>query len=90
MADNLQKRPAKGILKIPAALTNRSHSQTQTEPKTPYNYVDMDNIDGLDANELAEKIRIGAEKPPKAMLVDSDDSDEEELTKEEMQKKKRI
>lgn len=25
------------------------------EPKTPYNYADPDNIDGLDANELAEK-----------------------------------
>lgn len=25
------------------------------EPKTPFNYVDVDSIDGLDANELAEK-----------------------------------
>lgn len=25
------------------------------EPKTPYNYIDVDNIDGFDANVLAEK-----------------------------------
>lgn len=25
------------------------------EPKTPFNYIDVDNIDGLDAKELAEK-----------------------------------
>lgn len=28
------------------------------EPKTPYNYVDPDSIDGLDATELAEKYVI--------------------------------
>lgn len=28
------------------------------EPKTPYNYVNPDNIDGLDATDLAEKYVI--------------------------------
>lgn len=25
------------------------------EPKTPFNYINVDHIDGLDANDLAEK-----------------------------------
>ncbi|XP_018571178.1 protein phosphatase inhibitor 2 [Anoplophora glabripennis] len=117
MADNLQKRPAKGILKNSSSF-DKQESQPNAkkaketkwdemniiatlhppgkdyghmkiaEPKTPYNYADPDSIDGLDAKELAEKIRIGADKPPKAMLVDSDDSDEEELTEEEKQRKR--
>lgn len=73
------------------------------EPKTPFNYVDVDQVDGLDANDLAEKcvnlfskhliistfyfrIRIGADKPPKALQVESDESDDEELSPEQLEK----
>ncbi|XP_060533395.1 protein phosphatase inhibitor 2-like isoform X2 [Cylas formicarius] len=62
------------------------------EPKTPYSYdVDMDNIDGLDAKDLAEKIRIGADRPPKVLepsFESSEDEEEEELTEEEKQRRR--
>ncbi|KAI4455340.1 protein phosphatase inhibitor [Holotrichia oblita] len=59
------------------------------EPKTPYNYVDPESLDVIDATELAEKIRLGAEQLPKAMQ-DDDESDEEaeELTPEEIEKRR--
>ncbi|KAF5284249.1 hypothetical protein FQR65_LT00249 [Abscondita terminalis] len=123
MADNLQKRPSKGILKNSSSFDkqdSRSSKKSKEtkwdemniiatlhpadkdyghmkidEPKTPYNYEEMgENIDELDASELAEKIRLGTEKPPKAMrshLDDDDDDDEEEdemLSPEERAKKK--
>lgn len=58
------------------------------EPKTPYNYVDPDNLDMIDATELAEKIRLGAEQLPKAMQVDESDEEVEELTPEEIEKRR--
>ncbi|CAH1118403.1 unnamed protein product [Phaedon cochleariae] len=118
MAENLQKRPSKGILKNsssfdkpepqPSAAKKAKETKWDemniiatlhppgkdyghmkiAEPKTPYNHADMDNVDWLDANELAEKIRIGADKPPKAMVEDSDDSSDEELTEEERQRRR--
>ena len=58
------------------------------EPKTPFNYEMPENLDVLDAVELAERIRLGADKLPKAM-EDSDESEEEveELTPEEIEKR---
>nr|CAI5862608.1 unnamed protein product [Callosobruchus analis] len=116
MADNLQKRPVKGILKnsssfdkqdMPSAKKAKEtkwdemniiatlhppgkdygHMKIE-EPKTPFNYAEVDNIDGLDATELAEKIRIEADRPPKALIVESDESEDEELTEEEKQRKR--
>ncbi|RZC36757.1 IPP-2 domain containing protein [Asbolus verrucosus] len=59
------------------------------EPKTPYNYLDPDHIDGLNAKELEEKIRMGAGLPPKAMLEYAEESDDDDdLTPEEKAKKK--
>lgn len=37
------------------------------EPDTPFNYVDVDDIHGVDPTELAEKIRMLGEQPPKAL-----------------------
>ncbi|KRT86026.1 hypothetical protein AMK59_1179 [Oryctes borbonicus] len=58
------------------------------EPKTPYNYVDPESLDVIDATELAEKIRLGAEQLPKAMQVDESDEEAEELTPEEIEKRR--
>ncbi|KAL1502837.1 hypothetical protein ABEB36_007922 [Hypothenemus hampei] len=121
MSENLQKRPAKGILKNsssfdkqenqPAAKRNKETKWDEMniiatyhppgkdyghmkidEPKTPYNYeVDMvDHSSELNPEELAERIKIAAEKPPKILEDESDSSDEEEehLTEEEKQKRK--
>ncbi|XP_030754556.1 protein phosphatase inhibitor 2-like [Sitophilus oryzae] len=119
MSENLQKRPAKGILKNSSSFDKQECQPSAKkaketkwdemniiatyhppgkdyghmkidEPKTPYNYdVDMDNVDGLNAEELAEKIRIAADKPPKVFEPESDSSDEEEeLTEEEKQRRK--
>ncbi|KAF7286605.1 hypothetical protein GWI33_004644 [Rhynchophorus ferrugineus] len=120
MSENLQKRPAKGILKNSSSFDKQENQPSAKkaketkwdemniiatyhppgkdyghmkidEPKTPYNYdVDMDNIDGLNANELAEKIRIAADKPPKVLETETDSSDEEEeeMTEEEKQRRR--
>ncbi|XP_056631659.1 protein phosphatase inhibitor 2-like [Diorhabda sublineata] len=59
------------------------------EPKTPYNYMEEDTIEELDASELAERIRIARQQTPKVLQPDeSDDDSEEELTEEQKKKKK--
>ncbi|KAF2882829.1 hypothetical protein ILUMI_23341 [Ignelater luminosus] len=121
MADNLQKRPSKGILKNSSSFDKqdsrsapaKKNKETKwdemniiatlhppdkdyghmkiDEPKTPYNYEDLDSdsVDVLDAAELAEKIRLGTEKPPKALRSRSEDEEEDEdLTPEARAKKK--
>ncbi|GJQ75334.1 hypothetical protein Trydic_g23517 [Trypoxylus dichotomus] len=119
MADNLSKRPRKGILKNSSSFdTQDTHSNANSrksketkwdemniiatlhppdkdyghmkieEPKTPYNYVDPDSLDVIDATELAEKIRLGADQLPKAMQVDESDEEVEELTPEEIEKRR--
>ncbi|KAK9892399.1 hypothetical protein WA026_019850 [Henosepilachna vigintioctopunctata] len=120
MADNLQKRPSKGILKNSSSFDKQDvHSNAKKakeatfdemniiatlhppdkdyghmkidEPKTPFNF-DQDELDELDANALAEKIKLAAEKPPKFLQQqsdeDSDDDDDSDLTEEEKQKRK--
>lgn len=60
------------------------------EPKTPYNYLAADQVDGLNIAELEEKIKSGAGLPPKALLGQdsSDDEDDADLTPEERAKKR--
>lgn len=59
------------------------------EPKTPFNYMDEDAVEQLDARELAARIKIASEETPKALQPDeSDDDSEEELTDEQKKKKK--
>ncbi|XP_044261096.1 protein phosphatase inhibitor 2-like [Tribolium madens] len=119
MADKLQKKPSKGILKNSSsfdkqeahAAPRKSINKTTwdemnimatlhppdkdyghmkiDEPKTPYNYLNPDKVDGLNLSELEEKIKSGAALPPKALLEQDDSSDEDEdLTPEERAKKR--
>ncbi|KAK5638039.1 hypothetical protein RI129_012334 [Pyrocoelia pectoralis] len=117
MADNLQKRPSKGILKNSSSFDKQDSRNAKKsketkwdemniiatlhpadkdyghmkidEPKTPYNYRDeSESEDGLDAAELAEKIRLGTDKPPKVMQSDDSDDDDDDLTPEERAKKR--
>ncbi|ENN75066.1 hypothetical protein HUJ04_001215 [Dendroctonus ponderosae] len=119
MSENLQKRPAKGILKNSSSF-DKQESQPSAkrtketkwdemniiatyhppgkeyghmkidEPKTPYSY-DVDMVDNatLNPEELARRIKIAAEKPPKFCDTEADSTDEEEEeTEEEQQKRK--
>jgi len=60
------------------------------EPKTPYNYEDLvgEDVDVLDAAQLAEKIKLAAHEKPKAMQQDDSSSEDDDLSPEEKQKKK--
>lgn len=60
------------------------------EPKTPYNWEDGEGEppDELDAGELAEKIRKGAEKPLKVLESESESEEDESETPEERAKRK--
>ncbi|XP_072381802.1 protein phosphatase inhibitor 2-like [Diabrotica undecimpunctata] len=118
MAENLKRRPRKGILKNSSSFDKQdpqfnAKKQKETkwdemniiatlhpadkdyghmkiqEPKTPFNYMEQDNIEELDASELAERIRIATDQPPKVMQHDdSDDDSEGELTDDQKKKKK--
>uniref|UniRef100_A0A6P7HCI8 Protein phosphatase inhibitor 2-like n=1 Tax=Diabrotica virgifera virgifera TaxID=50390 RepID=A0A6P7HCI8_DIAVI len=84
MAENLKRRPRKGILKNSSSFDKQdpqfnAKKQKETkwdemniiatlhpadkdyghmkiqEPKTPFNYMEQDNIEELDASELAER-----------------------------------
>nr|CAD7195015.1 unnamed protein product [Timema douglasi]CAD7264223.1 unnamed protein product [Timema shepardi]CAD7409711.1 unnamed protein product [Timema poppensis]CAD7573206.1 unnamed protein product [Timema californicum] len=60
------------------------------EPKTPYNWAEgeVDEPDALDAEVLAEKIRIGALAPPRVLPDESESSEgEEEETPEDKEKR---
>lgn len=122
MADNLNKRPKKGILKNSSSFdTQDSHPSAKVketkwdemniiatlhpadktyghmkidEPKTPYNYdtASADEQSSLDATDLAARIAQGCSEPAKVLqeqLPDEEaDTDEEELTPEELQQRK--
>ncbi|CAH0549097.1 unnamed protein product [Brassicogethes aeneus] len=126
MAENLQKRPPKGILKNSSSFdkptSHCSPSQAKKaketkwdemniiatyhppdkdyghmkvdEPKTPFSYDinDQSGVDGLDATELAEKIRIAASQQPTVMTIpdeeESSSSDDEQITEEAKLKRK--
>ncbi|XP_058831522.1 protein phosphatase inhibitor 2 isoform X2 [Topomyia yanbarensis] len=58
------------------------------EPKTPYNYAEQHEIDQLDAELLAEKLRVAADRTDGASDDDDESSEEEEQLTEEQKKKK--
>ncbi|CAG9861237.1 unnamed protein product [Phyllotreta striolata] len=118
MAENLNRRPKKSILKNSSSFDKQEaqlsikkaketkwdemniiatlhppdkdygHMKIQ-EPKTPFSYLDADQLDGVKPEELAERMAKALDKPPKA-LEQSDESEEEEddLTEEEKQRRK--
>ncbi|XP_035906924.1 protein phosphatase inhibitor 2 [Anopheles stephensi] len=61
------------------------------EPKTPFNYVEAADVDQLDAEVLAERLRVAADARSDAVseeeLDDDDDDEEEELTEEQKKRK---
>lgn len=58
------------------------------EPKTPYNYVEPDDLDQLDAELLAEKLRVAANaKSDSFSDEESSDDEDENLTEEQKQHK---
>uniref|UniRef100_A0A182T8A4 Protein phosphatase inhibitor 2 n=1 Tax=Anopheles maculatus TaxID=74869 RepID=A0A182T8A4_9DIPT len=61
------------------------------EPKTPFNYVEAADVDQLDAEVLAERLRVAADARSDAVseeeLDDDDDEEEEELTEEQKKRK---
>lgn len=56
------------------------------EPKTPYNYAEPGDLDQLDAELLAEKLRV-VEKSDAVPEEDSSDDEDEHLNDEQKQKK---
>ncbi|XP_065082588.1 protein phosphatase inhibitor 2 isoform X2 [Ochlerotatus camptorhynchus] len=58
------------------------------EPKTPYNYVEPEDLDQLDAELLAEKLRVAANaKSDSNTDEESSDEDDEQLNDEQKQHK---
>ncbi|EAT40895.1 AAEL007410-PA [Aedes aegypti] len=58
------------------------------EPKTPYNYAEPEDLDQLDAELLAEKLRVAASSKSDSVSGDDSSEDEdEELTEEQKQHK---
>ncbi|XP_053662958.1 protein phosphatase inhibitor 2 [Anopheles marshallii] len=61
------------------------------EPKTPFNYVEAADVDQLDAEVLAERLRVAADARSDAVseeeLDDDDEEEEEELTEEQKKRK---
>lgn len=57
------------------------------EPKTPYNYAEPGDLDQLDAELLAEKLRVVNEKSDSVTDEDSSDEEDEHLNDEQKQKK---
>lgn len=58
------------------------------EPKTPYNYVEEGDVDQLDAELLAERLRVAANSKEESATEEESEEEEEELTEE--QKKRKI
>ncbi|XP_019931399.2 protein phosphatase inhibitor 2 isoform X2 [Aedes albopictus] len=58
------------------------------EPKTPYNYAEPEDLDQLDAELLAEKLRVAANSKSDSISgEESSDEEEEDLTDEQKQHK---
>lgn len=62
------------------------------EPKTPFNYIDpaLAETDELDANELAEKLKVASEMERRASIHCEDSSDEDGQPETEEEKSRRI
>uniref|UniRef100_A0A182PIG9 Protein phosphatase inhibitor 2 n=1 Tax=Anopheles epiroticus TaxID=199890 RepID=A0A182PIG9_9DIPT len=64
------------------------------EPKTPFNYVESDDVDHLDAELLAERLRVAADSQSddtwEKGVEDEDDEEEEEEELTEEQKKRKL
>ncbi|XP_049291084.1 protein phosphatase inhibitor 2 [Anopheles funestus] len=63
------------------------------EPKTPFNYVEAADVDQLDAEVLAERLRVAADARSDAVSeeeLDDDDEEEEEEELTEEQKKRKL
>ncbi|KAK8739608.1 hypothetical protein OTU49_003424 [Cherax quadricarinatus] len=119
MADNLNKKPRKGILKNSSSFEGNERQREKgtkwdemnilatlhpkdkdyghmkiEEPKTPFaHYVDGDSgdeHDGIDADLLAQKIQLGGNELPKALIVPEveEESEDEDISPEEREKRK--
>lgn len=60
------------------------------EPKTPYNYVEVGDVDQLDAELLAEKLRVAADSRSDSVSEEELSSEEEEEELSEEQKKRKL
>lgn len=62
------------------------------EPKTPFNYIDpaLAEADELDANELAEKLKVAQETVRRASIHCEESSDDDGLPESEEEKSKRL
>ena len=62
------------------------------EPKTPYNYIDpqLAEQDELDANLLAEKLKVAQETVRRASIHTEESDDEDEVPETEEEKEKRL
>ncbi|XP_049538746.1 protein phosphatase inhibitor 2 [Anopheles darlingi] len=58
------------------------------EPKTPYNYVEQDDVDQLDAELLVERLRVAANTRTESFSEEEESEEEEEELTEEQKKRK--
>ncbi|XP_035790877.1 protein phosphatase inhibitor 2-like [Anopheles albimanus] len=58
------------------------------EPKTPYNYVEQDDVDQLDAELLVERLRVAANTRTESLSEEEESEEEEEELSEEQKKRK--
>uniref|UniRef100_A0A2M4BXW2 Protein phosphatase inhibitor 2 n=1 Tax=Anopheles marajoara TaxID=58244 RepID=A0A2M4BXW2_9DIPT len=58
------------------------------EPKTPYNYVEQDDVDQLDAELLVERLRVAANTRTESFSEEEESEEEEEELSEEQKKRK--
>ncbi|XP_053674458.1 protein phosphatase inhibitor 2 [Anopheles nili] len=58
------------------------------EPKTPFNYVESADVDQLDAELLAERLRVAADSRSDSVSEEEEEEEEEEELTEEQQKRK--
>lgn len=57
------------------------------EPKTPFNYVEEGDVDQLDAELLAERLRVAANSKEESASEEESEEEEEELSEEQKKRK---
>uniref|UniRef100_A0AAG5D8P1 Protein phosphatase inhibitor 2 n=1 Tax=Anopheles atroparvus TaxID=41427 RepID=A0AAG5D8P1_ANOAO len=57
------------------------------EPKTPYNYAEEADVDQLDAEILAERLRVAANSQSESVSEEESEEEEEELSEEQKKRK---